>query len=193
MIKYHLKALKLRMENRLLSRSAPLAKWNFEPVLSNIIWDRLKPMDCSEQMWRRIQVGRYLESSLRAKPKEVLKWVLSHSPNPWPHVDSNAITKLVNRIKISRSTQMHNAGIRKNIKESMTEMIMDSKLDQVRRLLNELPQRGREEIASELAATVVQQTMSCTLQFQGIIFRFHTIFGSNSTPNTKIMSNMDRS
>ena len=51
---------------------------------------------------------------------------------------------------------MHNAGVRKNIKESMTEMIMDSKLDQVRRLLNELPQRGREEIASELAATVLQ-------------------------------------
>ena len=97
-------------------------------------------------------MGRYHESYPNAKPNEILNWVLSQSPNPWPLVDANILSKLLTRIKRSRSAPEQTVGVRTNIQKSVTQVIYDSKVNQVRKLLTEIPASGREKIVSELVS-----------------------------------------
>ena len=61
-------------------------------------WDTAKPTAMNEKSWRRKQIAKFQDTNPKCKPKDVLAWVLSHVPNPWPSFDSNSIGKIMRRI-----------------------------------------------------------------------------------------------
>lgn len=65
------------------------------PVLFE--WDMRKPFDIDDNEWRKVQLTRYIERFPSDKPKSVIAWIRSQSPNPWP----NCTTKDISRIAIS--------------------------------------------------------------------------------------------
>ena len=49
-------------------------------------WDMSKPIDINEKTWRRMQIMKYVERNVSCKPKDILSWISSHDPHPWPYV-----------------------------------------------------------------------------------------------------------
>ena len=64
-------------------------------------WDYAKPSGTSEKLWRRQQIGNFLVVCPGCKPKDVYKWVSSHSPNPWPSCNTNKVSKMLIRMRKS--------------------------------------------------------------------------------------------
>ena len=65
-----------------------------------LYWNFQKPKGCSSRKWRRDQISRFLKSypEYQRKPKQVLNWILSHNPNPWPISNTNTLSKIMNRM-----------------------------------------------------------------------------------------------
>ena len=69
-------------------------------------WDQAKPNGCNIKTWRRKQVQNFVIAHPHlSKPKEVMKWILAHNPNPWPNCNNNTLSKIINRLKKGRSPQ----------------------------------------------------------------------------------------
>ena len=66
-------------------------------------WDRNKLQDVNDKTWRRPQLEQYVKMNPDHKPKDVLKWLQSQNPNPWPTCDSNNLTKIMGRIRKTAS------------------------------------------------------------------------------------------
>ena len=60
-----------------------------------------KPRDINEKTWRRLQITKFVESNSDCKPKDVLTWISSHDPHPWPLCDSNRIGTIMRNIRKS--------------------------------------------------------------------------------------------
>ena len=61
-------------------------------------WDRCKPNGISDTKWMREQVTRFVSRNPGAKPRIVLAWINSHTPNPWPLCNTSRLGKLMKRI-----------------------------------------------------------------------------------------------
>ena len=64
-----------------------------------LVWDAAKPIAMNEKSWRRVQIAKFLKLNPNCKPKDVLAWVMSQVPNPWPSCDSNRICKVMKTIR----------------------------------------------------------------------------------------------
>ena len=62
-------------------------------------WDRAKPDTVNERTWRRQQIEKYIFENSNQKPQDVLNWIRSQNPNPWPSCDSNRLWKIIRRIR----------------------------------------------------------------------------------------------
>ena len=66
-------------------------------------WDRFKPNGISDTKWKRDQISKFLRRNPGTKPRNVLAWINSQTPNPWPLCDTNKLGKLMRRIMKSES------------------------------------------------------------------------------------------
>ena len=64
-------------------------------------WDRAKPEKTNVKTWRRLQVEQYVKIHPTKKPRDVLEWIQSHNPNPWPTCDTNNLGKIMRRLSKS--------------------------------------------------------------------------------------------
>ena len=73
-------------------------------VLHNysVTWASNKKSDCSDNKWKRIQLARFLAEypEYTSKPSKVLKWINCHKPNPWPQCTTNALRKIMKKLRI---------------------------------------------------------------------------------------------
>ena len=53
---------------------------NLDPV--SIKWDTKRSSEFSLSSWRRMQLRRFLSIYPGAKPRHLMKWIASHTPNP---------------------------------------------------------------------------------------------------------------
>ena len=61
-------------------------------------WERAKPDTVNERTWSRQQIEKYIYENLTQKSKDVLNWMGSQNPKPWPSCDSNSFGKIIRRI-----------------------------------------------------------------------------------------------
>ena len=62
-------------------------------------WDYNKPAEMNDKTCRRIQLERYITVNPNHKPGDVIKWLQSQSPNPWPSCDANILGKIIRRLR----------------------------------------------------------------------------------------------
>ena len=62
-------------------------------------WDRDKPESINDKTWRREQIKKYLRHNPQSQPKDVLGWIISQTPNPWPSCDTNSLGKIIRRLR----------------------------------------------------------------------------------------------
>ena len=62
-------------------------------------WDYNKPIEMNAKPWRRIQLERYIAFNPDHKPRDVINWLQSQSPNPWPSCDANSLGKIMRRFR----------------------------------------------------------------------------------------------
>ena len=67
-------------------------------------WDICKPVGTSETAWRRQQIANYLLQYPNSKPRHVIDWIKSQAPNPWPSCNSNALGKIMGRLRDNPGT-----------------------------------------------------------------------------------------
>ena len=99
-----------------------------------------------------MQITRYLDVNPNAKPGDVLKWVLSHSPNPLPQATTNSITKLVTRIRVEQSIEYQNPLNRDKPNIDVPVSTYITNIDKIRQLLSEVSREERNMVASELGS-----------------------------------------
>ena len=87
-----------------------------------------------------------------AKPGDVLKWVLSHSPNPLPQATKNSITKLVTSIRVEQSIEYQNPLNRDKPSIDVAVSTYITNIDKIRQLLSEVSREERNMVASELGS-----------------------------------------
>ena len=97
-----------------------------------------------------MQITRFLDVNPNAKPSDVLKWVFSHSPNPWPQGNRNAIKKIVARLRVSKAVEQQNSQNRDDSHIALSESRNNTNIAAVRRLLGVLSSEERDMIVSEL-------------------------------------------
>ena len=97
-----------------------------------------------------MQITRFLDVNPNAKPSDVLKWVFSHSPNPWPQGNRNAIKKNVARLRVSKAVEQQNSQNRDDSHIALSESRNNTNIAAVRRLLGVLSSEERDIIVSEL-------------------------------------------
>ena len=59
----------------------------------------VKPEQMNEKTQRRQQIEKYLEKNPEHKPKDLLDWLKSQDPNPWPTCSINGLGKIMRRIR----------------------------------------------------------------------------------------------
>ena len=99
-----------------------------------------------------MQITRYLDVNPNAKPGDVLKWVLSHSPNPLPQATTNSITKLVPRIRVEQFIEYQNPLNRDRPSIDVADSTHITNIDEIRQLLSEVSKVERNMVASELGS-----------------------------------------
>lgn len=62
-------------------------------------WDYNKPAEKNDKTWRRMQLERYIAINPDHKPRDVIKWLQSQNPNPWPSCDANSLGKIIRRLR----------------------------------------------------------------------------------------------
>ena len=67
-------------------------------TITMLEWDYNKPAEMNDKTWRRIQLERYIAVNPDHKPRDVIKWLQSQSPNPWPSRDANSLEKIIRRL-----------------------------------------------------------------------------------------------
>ena len=67
-------------------------------------WDIDKPCVIYEKTWKRQQIDKYMDLNFNDRPLDLLNWIQSQSPNPWPSWDTNRIGNIMRRIRNSRRT-----------------------------------------------------------------------------------------
>ena len=69
----------------------------YQPLV--VEWDTNMPPNENVHVWRRWQIKKYIEAFPEHKPRHILQWIASHSPNPWPQCTVDAISYAKTRIK----------------------------------------------------------------------------------------------
>jgi len=46
------------------------------------MWNRNVPDGVNEQTWRREQIANYFKLNPQCKPRDIMKWLCSQTPNP---------------------------------------------------------------------------------------------------------------
>ena len=70
-------------------------------------WDSNKPEETNIKTWRRIQLERYIAFYPDHKPRDVIKWLKTQNPNPWPSCAPNHISKILIRLRKPSSQDEH--------------------------------------------------------------------------------------
>ena len=79
------------------------------PVL--LEWDTRKPLGVGDNEWRKSQLTRYIERYPNDKPKAVIAWIRSQSPNPWPDCTAKEISRIGISIKNSWASVKRDAHV----------------------------------------------------------------------------------
>ena len=130
-INYLLNLVKAKVGVYNLKPSGALAQFKITPIQDAVVQETKKPDDCSEIIWRGIQVGRFLSFFPEAKPIVVCRWILSHTPNPWPGVDGKAIQKLIARRRNQTPVKPKGVGRRRSKLESERKIIRATKMKSI--------------------------------------------------------------
>ena len=62
-------------------------------------WDRAKAEDVNVKTWRPLQIEQYIKIHPNHEPRDVLDWLKSQNPNPWPTCDPNNLGKIIRRVR----------------------------------------------------------------------------------------------
>ena len=62
-------------------------------------WNTKKPDEVDGKKWRRIQLTLYLDQFPTHKPRNVLKQLKNHTPNPWPECTRHKLSQQLVAIK----------------------------------------------------------------------------------------------
>ena len=69
------------------------------------------PADNDFYKWKRCQLSWYIEKFPLHKPKEIISWLASHQPHPWPDCTAKEISRWTNQIKrkLEQSPRLHHS------------------------------------------------------------------------------------
>ena len=82
-----------------IARLEQVLSVNIEPVI--LFWNFKRPHGAQLDVWRKKQLRRYIERFPHHKPKAVIKWIKSQSPNPWPGCTAKDISRMAISIRKS--------------------------------------------------------------------------------------------